>query len=182
MLEVLSFLAFAALVTFGAIVRTTLSIYKGYDTFAAFRPEWKRVLFEIVASILFGTFGVYVLDELHVFNFSSNIIAVLAGLLGPDTIKLITKKIGMTSSSMAVVSKQQLAKPGLSPRQINSLQVARKTGRITNRVHQQINHVSHRSAAWDLKQLVDKGVLVQRGSGRSSYYVPKNVQELNSRK
>jgi len=58
----------------------------------------------------------------------------------------------------------------LNERQINSLKYLKESLRITNKVYQEINKTSSRTAVRDLKLLVDKGIIRQKGLKKGAYY------------
>jgi len=67
-----------------------------------------------------------------------------------------------------------LSSLGLSERQVNALQVARKQHRLTNARYQEVTGVSRPTAKRDLEDLVSKGLLEPKGAGRGAYYeVPR---------
>jgi len=58
----------------------------------------------------------------------------------------------------------------LNERQINALKYLKESLRITNKVYQEINKTSSRTAVRDLKLLVDKGIIRQKGLKKGAYY------------
>lgn len=64
-----------------------------------------------------------------------------------------------------------LARLQLSERQIAGLARLRAEGRLTSGLYQQETGVSRQTAGRDLEELVRKGVLQARGSGRGAFYV-----------
>jgi Fic family protein len=60
---------------------------------------------------------------------------------------------------------------GLNPRQRKALKHAVKHGYITNREYRKINSVSNKAAYLDLKDMVEKEILVEEGRGRAKKYV-----------
>lgn len=58
----------------------------------------------------------------------------------------------------------------LNPRQKKALKHVIKHGHITNREYRKINRVSNKTAYQDLKEMVEKGVLVKEGRGRAKRY------------
>ncbi len=171
------YLTFAAFAAFGAVVRAMLGIYKAYNTFPDFKIEWRRILFEIFASIFFGTFGVIALKELGWFEFALTFTAMFAGLLGADTIKLITKRFGLTKGLEVTVSRQQMQNADLNDREVRALEYAKNQNRITNRVYQKINQTSPTVAKKELARLVRRGRLVRVGSFKKTYYSPSRIQD-----
>lgn len=59
----------------------------------------------------------------------------------------------------------------LSPRQRRALKHVIKQGYITNKEYRKINSVSNKTAYHDLKEMVEKGVLVDEGKGRAKKYL-----------
>jgi ATP-dependent DNA helicase RecG len=59
---------------------------------------------------------------------------------------------------------------GLNERQIEAVLYVGEHGRITNREYRQLFGVSNYTAAIDLKELVEKQLLVAEGRGRGRYY------------
>jgi ATP-dependent DNA helicase RecG len=58
----------------------------------------------------------------------------------------------------------------LNERQINALKYLKESLRITNKVYQEINKTSSRTAVRDLKLLVNKGIIKQKGLKKGAYY------------
>jgi ATP-dependent DNA helicase RecG len=73
---------------------------------------------------------------------------------------------------------------GLNERQIIAITHLRKQGSISKREYQDLVSISTRTALYDLTVLVNKGVLVRVGTGKSSRYVlsskPQNARTGNS--
>ncbi len=66
---------------------------------------------------------------------------------------------------------ERLRAMGLSERQIKAVMYVKERGSISNREYRELNAVSDEAARLDLKQLVEMGVLVVQGKGRSVRYV-----------
>ncbi|MFO8049998.1 MAG: ATP-binding protein [Desulfosudaceae bacterium] len=64
-----------------------------------------------------------------------------------------------------------MAELELNERQQQAVSYIKKMGRITNTDYQNLTNSSRKTAARDLKGLVDKGVLVLLGEKRGSYYL-----------
>lgn len=60
---------------------------------------------------------------------------------------------------------------GLNKRQIRAMQMIAEHGNITNRVFREAFNVSHKTAHLELTLLVDKGLVVTEGAGRSTCYI-----------
>lgn len=164
-----SFLGFAL---FGSLMRTLFGLYRAYSTYPDFRPEKARMAVEMVASTCFGIFAALILQELKVFSFGLNIMALVAGLLGADLIGLITKKLGVTRSMQIVLSRQQMDNADLTDKQVRTMEYAKSHGSITNRVYQTINGTGPDMAKKDLHSLVKKGRLSKIGHTKDVRYVP----------
>ena len=63
-----------------------------------------------------------------------------------------------------------LARLGLNERQVGAVLYVREHGRISNREYRELFGVSNYTAATDLKDLVEKQILVAEGMGRGRYY------------
>lgn len=177
-IELSTYLAYAAFVgfaAFGAFTRAMFGIYRAYNTMPVFVLEKRRIGFEILASIFFGTFAVLILREIGLFQFGLNIAALVAGFLGADLTNLIAKRIGLTKSMQVIVSKQQMEFADLSERQVKALQYADAKGKITNSVYRRINEVSPTVAKKELNALVRKEKIVRVGNFKSTYYVPPHL-------
>jgi ATP-dependent DNA helicase RecG len=81
-------------------------------------------------------------------------------------------------------TEEYLAQLGLSERQLQAIPRLRIQGSVSKREYQDLVSVSPRTALYDLTTLVNKGVLVRTGSGKSFRYVlstkPKNEQSGNT--
>ena len=79
-----------------------------------------------------------------------------------------------------IFTEEYLAQVGLNERQILAINCLRKQGSISKREYQDLVSVSTRTALYDLTALVNKGVLVRIGTGKSSQYSlsskPKNAR------
>lgn len=65
----------------------------------------------------------------------------------------------------------QLVKLGLNARQIKAVQYVKERGKITNKEYQEINDISNRTAANELKELVEKfGIMGMSGAGAGTFY------------
>ena len=68
------------------------------------------------------------------------------------------------------LTREYLERLGLSERQLVAVEYVKSKGRITNREYVQLVGVSRATAARDLSELVQKGILRRRGEGRGSYF------------
>ena len=86
-------------------------------------------------------------------------------------------KIGGDGTSMLVTiysTREKMERPvigDLNERQRTALEYIKTNGRITNREYQKLNLVGNKTAYKDLSDLVDKGVLIPKGKGRSRRYI-----------
>jgi len=79
-----------------------------------------------------------------------------------------------------IFTEDYLAQIGLNGRQLQAIPCLRKQGSISKREYQDLVSISARTALYDLTVLVNKGVLVRVGTGKSSRYVlsskPQNAR------
>ncbi len=90
-----------------------------------------------------------------------------------DLSEVDTTVIFKSSGKSIVISEIEKMGMGLNERQVIALQYSLDKGFITNRVYREINDVSHKTAHLDLGDLIQKGLLISTGKGRSTRYVPK---------
>ena len=65
-----------------------------------------------------------------------------------------------------------LKKLSLNARQIEAVGYVKRNGKITNKNYQEINSISKKTSSRDLRELVDKKILISSGvSGAGAYYV-----------
>jgi len=168
---VVGFLIYSSI---GAVTRTVFGVYRAYANFMAFKLSWKRVAVEILASMVFGTFGALILYEVGVWTIGTNlpadIAAILAGFFGADIISILTKKFGL-GKGIDVKVVEGIEYPDLNMRQQKAIEYIKKNGEITNSVYQKMNQVSSISAKWDLKILTLKNILKRIGNGRGAHYI-----------
>ncbi|OQX56402.1 MAG: transcriptional regulator [Candidatus Cloacimonas sp. 4484_209] len=74
-----------------------------------------------------------------------------------------------------IYTEEYLRKMGLNERQIKAVMYVKEKGKITNREYQGITGISRQMATIDLKQLVEKGVLIKTGKAGAgiAYQLPK---------
>jgi len=70
---------------------------------------------------------------------------------------------------------ERLRQMGLNERQVKAVMYVKERGSISNREYRELNAVSDEAARLDLKQLVETGVLIGEGKGRSVRYVLSRV-------
>ena len=61
----------------------------------------------------------------------------------------------------------------MNERQIKSVMYVKEKGKITNKEYREITGLSDEGARININELVDKGVLLSKGRGRSIHYVLK---------
>ncbi len=61
----------------------------------------------------------------------------------------------------------------INERQKKALEFIKRKGRITNREYREMFNIVKDTAIRDLKELVDKKIIVKKGAGRNVYYVLK---------
>ena len=70
-----------------------------------------------------------------------------------------------------IYNETYLSRLGLNDRQVRAVLYAKEKGSITNREYREITGLSDEGARLDIRQMVEKGVLVPKGKGRSTCYV-----------
>jgi len=74
-----------------------------------------------------------------------------------------------------IYTEDLLKKQNLNERQVKAILFIKRQGRITNSSYQELNATSHRTAARDLQELVEKEFIVKSGTtGKGTYYVLKH--------
>ena len=72
-----------------------------------------------------------------------------------------------------IYTEEYLRNLGLNERQIKSVMYVKEKGKITNKEYREITGLSDEGARININELVDKGVLLSKGRGRSIHYVLK---------
>ena len=71
-----------------------------------------------------------------------------------------------------VFTEDYLKNLGLNERQVSAVEYVKKKGKITNKEYQELTKISRITATRDLKEMVDKKILIIQGTGkRNLYYV-----------
>lgn len=83
-----------------------------------------------------------------------------------------TKLIFRTGGKAVVLSEIEKLGVDLNERQKKALRYAFREGFITNRIYREINEVSHEMAHRETSHLVRTGLLVVKGKGKATKYVP----------
>ena len=73
--------------------------------------------------------------------------------------------------SKDIYSPEKLRAMGLNERQIKAINYVKKEDKITNKVYRDLTDISDEGARIDLKELVEKGILIAKGKGRSVNYI-----------
>lgn len=158
----------------GAVMRTAFGLYRAYANFEMFKLSWKRVVVEIFASMLFGTFGALILYDLGVWaigtNLPADIASILAGFFGADILMILTKKFGL-AKGIDVKLVEDVEYPDLNIRQQRAIEFIKKNGDITNNEYQKINEATLGSTKWDLKILSERKIINKIGNGRSIHWI-----------
>lgn len=109
---------------------------------------------------------------------------------GRGTIKIITscKEAGLPEPEFKeldggvlvtifknIYTEDQLKKLGLNERQIKAVLYIKENGKITNKEYRNMNNISDEGARIDLNNLIDKNILIAKGSGRSAHYTIKKL-------
>jgi ATP-dependent DNA helicase RecG len=81
-----------------------------------------------------------------------------------------------------ILTEEQLRSLGLNERQIKAVLYAKEKGKITNREYREVNDDSNKTAYLELTDLVQRGILVQEGTGKSlRYMLPKSNAKVTKR-
>ncbi len=72
------------------------------------------------------------------------------------------------------LTEEYLKELGLNERQKNAIDYIKEKEKITNREYREINNVSHTLATHELKDLVEKEILMIKGKGRATQYFLKS--------
>ena len=159
----------------GALARTLFGLFKAYNgtvDIRQFRFNWRRVVLEICVSVILGTVGIIIISEA---GWSAPLLgikslALLGGLLGPDILKFITKKMGVTKAFDIRFTDEQVLLAEFNPRQIEALKYIRDNKMITSSIYQKINQTSTITAKRDLSQLARKKKVKRVGRGKATHY------------
>jgi hypothetical protein len=159
----------------GALGRVLFGISKVFNSTVDlhwFLFNMRRVGVEMVVSMLLGTLGMITIIECGWAPPAMSVKggAILCGLLGPDILKFITKKLGISKAFDIRFTDQQVALAEFNPRQIAALEYMKKNKIITNSVYQEINQTSQVTAKRDLMQLARKKKVKKVGNGKGTYY------------
>ena len=73
-----------------------------------------------------------------------------------------------------IYNHNELKELGLNERQIKAVLYVKEKGKITNKLYQEINNISDRSASRDLENLVSIGVLNRIGEKKGAFYEINN--------
>jgi hypothetical protein len=162
-------------VCIGALARALFGLVKTWNSTVDinhFGFNWKRVLMEIVSSILLGIIGILIISESpwSAPSFSMKGLALLGGLFGPDTLKFITKKLGITNAFDIRFTDQQVMLAEFNPRQIAALEYMKKNRIMTSSIYQEINQTSSMTSKRDLATLVKKGKVKKCGKSTATCY------------
>jgi hypothetical protein len=155
----------------GSGVRLSLGIYKAYDSILGLQLSWKRMLFEVLFSTLFGIFGGVFLTQIEAIKFGVGLGTMACSIIGASSVELVAKKIGWSRKMEVKVSDEQMGMDGLNSAEINAYAYAKLNGSITNRTYQKINRTNADNAKYELSVLVDKGKLRMIGRTKDTRYI-----------
>lgn len=165
MLE-LMFVGYAA---FGAMIRVVYGIYSAYSNYGQVKLSKKRIAIEFFAAVSFGLFGAIILNEIGFWKVGTNIIAILAGLIGAELVNLVAKRFG-AGKNLVVNVIEKVEYPDLNPNQQRAIGYMQSGKRLTTIVYQKINAVSRRKAQGEIIQLVEKGYAKRFEKGKKTCY------------
>ena len=151
----------------GALIRILFEMYTAYQTFGSVLLDKKRVAIDAIASLVFGTLGVFFLVDVGVIHskgvlFGQEAVAVVGGLFGVQVLKRVGKWLG--------VGLPAGMRPSVGVRQQKALEYVQKFKVITNDAYQKLTGVSDSTAARELKKLTSQGLLHRIGSNRGIKY------------
>lgn len=119
--------------------------------------------------------GIYSMDEYYVKNLDAyyETLRLVNEMNGDMTHWLEYFAVGVHHSVTTVFETMKTLErtAGLNNRQHKALKFVIKHGRITNRDYRKINNISKVTAAKELKEMVDKEILVLKGVGKGTHYV-----------
>src|SRR3989338_2514042 len=134
----------------GSGVHTVYGIYKVYTTYLFAKLNWKRILIEFSAAMLFGLFGAFTVSSLVPFQIGAEFGGLFSAILGARVVNLVGKRFGLGKNLDVVVSDQQLGLCEFNSRQLNALEYVKRDGKITNKIYQRLNDVSRNTSRWEL--------------------------------
>lgn len=157
----------------GTAVRILFGIYKVFMDQGYLKIDWTRLVVEVCASPVFGTFTVFILLSQRVYDvtawFGWQAPAIAGGFFGAD---LISRLEALFKAKLTISSILPLRAIGINPRQEKAIQQARAARMITNDDYQRLNGVSDATASRELAVIVKKGLLKKEGAGRGVRYIP----------
>ncbi|WP_281255719.1 ATP-binding protein [Petrotoga miotherma] len=121
-----------------------------------------------------------------------------AGLIeawGRGTIKIIDecKKAGLPEPEFKeefggfavyfykdIYTEDNLRKIGLNERQIKAVRYVKEKGKITNKEYQELTKTSKPTATRDLRNLVDKGIVIMQGEAKRQIYYQLSQKRANN--
>jgi ATP-dependent DNA helicase RecG len=68
-------------------------------------------------------------------------------------------------------TEENLRKLGFNERQVKAVLYVKEKGKITNKEYREVTGLSDEGARTDLNELVEKRILLAKGSGRNVHYV-----------
>lgn len=158
----------------GAVTRALFGLYKSYHRKNLDRVVFRSFLIEIIASLFFGTFASLILQEIGWLDVSIEITSMISGFFGADLLSIVSKKIGLKGKLSVKMAEEVFEHPELNQRQVNGMRYLEKNGRITNDIYQNLNGITHSSAKYDLKRMLELKKIRKKGNGRGTYYIPVN--------
>ena len=163
MIEIPNILAIMAFGVFGSLVRVLVGYYKNYEL--GFRT--RHAALTLIVGALAGAL-VAVLVNTEDFR-----IAIIAGLGSTDLLEAFWRGLAKKVSGGAYSSANSsggILPTYLSANQINAVQYAKKTGRITATAYAQMAGVTSRTAERHLKAMVKQGLLTKSGTKKGTVY------------
>ncbi|ABX31960.1 putative transcriptional regulator [Petrotoga mobilis SJ95] len=79
-----------------------------------------------------------------------------------------------------IYTEDNLRKMGLNERQIKAVKYVKEKGKITNKEYQELNKTSKPTATRDLRNLVDKGIVIMQGEAKRQIYYQLSQKRANN--
>jgi predicted HTH transcriptional regulator len=91
--------------------------------------------------------------------------------LAPNDSGVKQPVINAQEFAFSVISNNETDGESLNDRQLNALDYLKQQEFIKNKLYRELYGVSHKTAHYELIELVERGLLKQQGQGRSTHYV-----------
>lgn len=96
-----------------------------------------------------------------------------AGLPEPDFKE--SERVLTITFKKSKLGDEELSGMDLNVRQIKAIEYIKEHGKITNKEYRELNDVADETMRRDMKELLNEGIIIKHGKGRSIYYSLKEV-------